>query len=142
MAGIKSIGGSQERWENRSFNAAQDYVEGAKNPKRPWAQSAIAAEANYKSQVIAAANAGRYGKMVAKAGDAAWNNGIDRKGLANYQTGVTGQGSAWATGFSPYQAAYQSFQLGPRGPSNSPANYQRSQASGQLFAQVKTRIKG
>ncbi len=142
MAGIKSIDGSQRRWEERAIGASGDYVRGAQNPKRPWAAAALAAEANYKQAVTAAANAGRFGKGVQKAGDAAWSAGINRKGEANYQTGVSGAGPAWGAGFSPYQAAYAGFQLGPRGPTNSPANYQRQQGVGQLFSQVKTRLKG
>jgi hypothetical protein len=109
------------------------------SPKRPWAQSAIAAEANYKQAVVAAANAGRFGKGVQKAGDAAWAGGIQRKGEANYQTGVVGSAQAWGSGFAPYQSAYSGFALPPRGPKNSQANYLRSQGVGQLFSQVKGR---
>ena len=140
MAGIKSLDASLKKWEGNAIGAAGNYVLGARSPKRPWAQSAIAGAANYKTQVLAAANAGRFEKMIAKAGDAAWSGGIEKKGEANYQVGVSGSGPTWGAGFSPFQQAYQSFPAQKRGPRNSPQNYANSQAVGQLFAQVKSRL--
>jgi len=127
---VKPIGGSMERWERHSASAAQDYVDGTSAPKRPWAESTLAAEANYKAAVVAAANAGRQGAGVRKAGNAKWKRNIDRKGAMNYQTGVTGAGQDWAAGSQPYQQAVAAIAIPPRGAKNSTANYQRSQLVG------------
>jgi hypothetical protein len=139
---VKPISGSMERWERRSSAAAQDYVDGTSAPKRPWAESTLAAEGNYKAAVTAAANAGRQGAGVRKAGNAKWKRNIDRKGSANYQTGVTGAGQDWAAGSGPYQQAVASVTLPPRGAKNSAANYQRTQIIGDTQYKLRQAMLG
>lgn len=128
--GVKPLEQSLAKWERRSANAAQDYVDGTQSPRRPWAASTLAAEQNYKTAVIAAANAGRQAAGVRKAGDAKWRRNIDRKGAANYQTGVTGAGQDWADGSRPYQQAVGAINLPARGAKGSVDNYRRSQMVG------------
>lgn len=135
--GVKPIEKSLEKWERRSAQAAQDYVTGTDSPRRPWAASAAAAEANYKQAVIAAANGNRFGAGVRKAGDAKWKRNIDRKGSANYQTGVAGAGQDWADGSRPYQQAVANLNLPPRGAKNSAENYRRSQMTGDTQAKLR-----
>lgn len=127
---VKSIEQSSERWERRSSAASADYRLGTDSPKRPWAESTLAGEANYKTAVIAAATAGRQGAGVRKAGNAKWKAGIDRKGEANYRTGVTGAGQDWAAGSRPFQQAVAAVTLPPRGAKGSVQNYQRVQLVG------------
>lgn len=134
---IKPIDQAQERWERRSAAAAGDYVKGTDSPKRPWAESTIAAEANYKIAVVAAANAGRMGAGVRKAGNAKWKSAIERKGSANYQTGIAGAGPMWAQGSRPYQGAVASITLPPRGAKNSTDNYRRTQLVGDTQYKLK-----
>ncbi len=128
---VKPIDESAGRWERRSSAAAADYVRGTDNPKRPWAESTLAAEANYKAAIIAAANAGRQGAGVRKAGNAKWKSAIDRKGSANFQTGVTGAGQDWAAGSRPFQMAVANVTLPARGAKGSAQNYQRVQMVGE-----------
>lgn len=128
---------SMEKWERNSGNAVGDYLIGAKNPRRPWAESAANAEGNYKTAVVAAANAGRFGKGIKKAGNSRWIGQIEKKGGTNYQTGITGSGGDWATGAKPYITAVGSLNLDPRGPKNSAANYNRAQAVGQVQYKLK-----
>lgn len=137
---VKPIELSAERWERRASQAAQDYVRGTDAPKRPWAEATLAAEANYKAAITAAANAGRQGAGVRKAGNSKWKAAIDRKGAANFQTGVTGAGQDWAAGSRPYQQAVASVNLPPRGPKNSPANYQRVQMVGDTQAKLRAAL--
>lgn len=127
---VKPIGAASERWERRSAQAAQDYVEGSRSPKRPWAESTLAAESNYKAAIISAANEGRQGAGVRKAGNAKWSRNIERKGAANYATGVVGAGQDWAGAVTPYQQAIANVSLPPRGPKGSAANYSRVQIVG------------
>ena len=134
---IKPIEQAQERWERRSSAAAQDYVRGTDNPKRPWAESAALGEANYKQAVVNAANTGRFGAGVKKAGNAKWKSGIERKGSANYQTGVVGAGQDWAAGSRPFQAAVAALSLPVRGAKNSPDNYRRTQMVGETQYRLK-----
>jgi hypothetical protein len=134
---VKPIEQSAERWERRASQAAEDYVRGTDQPKRPWAESTLAAEANYKAAVTAAANAGRQGAGVRKAGNQKWKSAIDRKGRANFTTGVIGAGQDWAAGSRPYQQAVATVTLPPRGPKNSPANYQRVQLIGDTQSKLR-----
>lgn len=134
---IKPIDQAQERWERRSAAAAADYVRGTEAPKRPWAESTMLGEANYKTAVVAAANGGRFGAGVRKAGNQKWRAGIERKGAANYQTGVTGAGQDWASGSRPFQAAVAAVTLPPRGAKNSPDNYRRTQMVGETQHRLK-----
>jgi hypothetical protein len=139
---VKPISGSMERWERRSGASVQDYLDGTAAPKRPWAESTLAAEGNYKVAVTAAAQAGRQGAGVRKAGNAKWKRNIDRKGGANYQTGVTGAGQDWATGSQPYQQAVASLTLPPRGAKNSAENYRRGQMVGDTQFKLRQAMLG
>jgi hypothetical protein len=142
MVAVKDLGKAALRWEQRSANASADYVTGSENPKRPWAQSAIAAEPTYKTTVVAAANAGLYGKGIQKAGDAKHLAGIKRKGKANYETGTAGAGPMWQSGWQPYGSGLGALTLPNRGAKGSPGNYQRSQLSGDTQHKIKMRLSG
>lgn len=137
MTAIKPLDQSATTWERRSSAASADYVLGTTNPRRPWAASTLAAEGNYKAAVVAAANAGRQGKGVQRAGDAKWHAGIARKGEANYVTGVTGAGADWSRGFAPSQAAIAALQLPPRAARGTPSNNQRSIVVGAALHAVR-----
>ena len=140
MTAIKPIGQSAETWERRAAAAAADYVRGTQNPKRPWEEATIAAEGNYKAAVIAAANAGAQGRGVRRAGNAKWHAGIERKGEANYTTGVNGAGPDWQKGYSPYQAAIAALTLPARMARGNPANNQRSIVIGQALHQLRIKM--
>lgn len=137
---VRPVEQSMEKWERNSQNAGDDYLTGAENPRRSWADTASASEGNYKTQVINAANAGRFGKGIKKAGNAKWIGAIRRKGKANYQTGTMGAGSDWAAGAKPYLATVGALTLKPRGAKNSAQNYERSQAVGTAQSMLKQEL--
>lgn len=134
---IRPIEQSLAKFERNAINASSDYLKGTENPRRPWAESALAAEANYKTAITAAANEGRFGKGVKKSGNQRWASQIQRKGKANYETGVSGAGQDWAKGAAPYLTAVGSLNLAPRGAKNSTANYQRAQMVGDTQHKLK-----
>lgn len=138
---IRPIEESENRWERRTSAAADDYLAGSLNPRRSWAETALAGESNYKTQVVQAANAGAYGAGIRKAGDAKHRRQIERKGKANYQTGVAGAGTDWGTGIRPYLAAMSKVVLPPRGAKNSQANYERSRIVGDTNNKLKTQLR-
>lgn len=122
---VKDISTIAAKFAARAAVAGPDYERGATNPRRPWAQATLAAEANYKAGVTAAAAAGRFGKGVAKAGDSKFLRGIKEKGVARFPAGVAAATGDFAAGFEPFRAALQSTTLSPRRPRRDPGNMVR-----------------
>lgn len=142
MAAIKEIGASAEKWTRRASAAAGDLVAGVRNPRRPWAESALAAGENYKQAVIAAANQNRFVSGVRAAGEEKWRLNTEAKVTARYPEGVSLAQGEWQRGFSPYQQVISSLSLPQRGVRGSPANYQRGQVIGQAMSAARARILG
>jgi len=125
MAAIKGLGDIAKKYGTVTPGRSADYTEGVKNPKRSWAAGAKAAEEAYKTGVMKAANAGRFGKGVTKAGDGKWSKGVVEKGTTRWGQGVQlGQG-AYEQGFAPYHQAISSVTLSPRFARRDPRNLQR-----------------
>lgn len=139
---LKPLGDASERWSRRSGQASEDYLRGVETPKRPWAESTIAAEANYKQSIIQAANEGRQGKGVKKAGNERWAGQIAKKGRNNYLTGVAAATDDYAQKMGPYMEAISKITLPPRGAKNSPDNYRRVQIVGETLAKLKQSMLG
>ena len=133
---VKDMSAIAAKYAARAGVAGPDYERGASNPRRAWAQSALAAEPNYKTGVAAAAAAGRFGKGVAKAGDAKFLRGVREKGVARYPAGVAAASGDYSAGFEPYRAALQSTTLPPRRARRDPSNLTRVNAV--VVAMIKT----
>ncbi|TET13527.1 MAG: hypothetical protein E3J81_08430 [Dehalococcoidia bacterium] len=101
------------------------YAAGVANPKRSWAEATKAAEAIYKEAVIKAANEGRFGKGVAKAGDTRWQERAIKVGPSRFAEGVADAGPRYAEGFDPYRQVIAGLTLPPRGPAGDPRNLER-----------------
>ena len=125
MANIKPLDQSSDKWSRRASVAGEDYLFGVRSPRQAWDTAAAAAEPNYKAAVVAAANAGRFGKGVRKAGNAKWQTGAITKGPTRFSEGVALAKPAWEAGFAPYQRVIETISLPARGPKGSPANLQR-----------------
>jgi len=103
----------------------QDYADGVRNPKSDWKTETMAAEPRYKEAVIAAANAGRFGKGVAKAGtDKQMRKSIDI-GTQRWGPGVAAAADDYQLGFEPYRNVIASLTLPPRYPTGDPRNIAR-----------------
>ena len=122
---VKDMGSIQSKFVNRASVAAPDYERGVKAPRRPWAQATQAAEANYVAGVQAAASKGRFGRGVAKAGDAKFQRGAIEKGIARFGAGVAAAAGDFAAGFEPFRAALQGTTLPPRKARRDPSNLAR-----------------
>lgn len=101
------------------------YAAGVANPKIDWEAATKAAAANYKTAVIAAANAGRFEKGVAKAGTAKWQSRAIKVGPTRFAEGVADAGPAYAEGFDPYRQVIASLNLPTRYPTGDPRNIDR-----------------
>lgn len=125
MPPIKPLSDSSSKWVRRASVSTPDYTAGVQNPRAPWAESTIAAGANYRTAVVAAANAGKFEAGVKFAGESKWQEGAIKKGPARYAEGVALSKDAYERGFAPFQAVISSLKLPPRGPAGSPQNLQR-----------------
>ena len=96
---VKDMATIAAKFASRASVAGPDYERGASNPRRAWAQAALAAEPNYGAGVQAAIAKGRYGKGVAKAGDAKFLRGVKEKGVARFPSGVAAATGDYATAF-------------------------------------------
>ena len=127
MANIKPIDQSSDKWSRRSSVAGVDYQFGVQNPRRPWGDASLAAAANYRAGVTAAANAGRFEAGVRSAGEDKWKSRSVKVGPGRFAEGVAVAKPDWESGFRPYQEALAAITLPARGPKGSPANLQRVQ---------------
>lgn len=142
MANIKDISKASDKWVRRASVAQPDYVDGVKNPRTSWSESAIAAHDSYKAGVQAAINKGSYVAGIKSAGDEAWAAGAEKKGADRYAQGVALAKDNWQVGYEPYAKVIADVKLPPRGPKGSPQNYQRVQAVGQALRAHKEKMKG
>ena len=142
MAAIKPLSDSADKFVRRAAVATEDYRDGVLNPRRSWQDATAAAEQSYKAGVIAAANAGRFGSGVRRAGDEKWQRGATTKGPGRFAEGVAVARDDWSDGFAPYHEAIERLTLPPRGPRGSEANYQRVRAIGAAERAVYERLHG
>lgn len=136
MAAIKPLGDSSDKWVRRASVAAPDYAKGVENPRRPWAEAAMKGAANYKTAVVAAANAGRFEKGIDRVGDEKWKKNALAKGPNRFTEGVTISREEWEKGFRPFNDAVQALTLPARGPKGSPQNIQRVATIAQTFRKI------
>ncbi|HDZ62619.1 MAG TPA: hypothetical protein ENH40_05695 [Nitrospirae bacterium] len=125
MAKIKSASEIAEKWARVTPQRAPDYEAGIKSPRVDWAIATKAAEDAYKAGVIKAANEGRFGKGVTKAGTAKWQEKTLAVGPARYSQGVSIAGPAYEKGFAPFRDIIEKTTLPPRFSKGDPRNIER-----------------
>ena len=125
MAEIKSMAAIKEKWTRVTPTRAEDYTLGVRNPKRDWANEAVAAKGNWKAGVDAAATKDMYAKGVTEAGSKKWQEKSLAKGPGRFAEGVYIAGPDYEKGFAPYRAAIAAVDLGPKFPRRDPRNLDR-----------------
>lgn len=125
MAEIKSLAAIKEKWTRVTPGRTEDYKLGIQNPKRDWADEALAAKGNWKAGVDAAAAKDLFAKGISKAGTAKWKERALRKGPGRFAEGVYIAGPDYEKGFAPFHAAIEKIDLGPRFPRRDPRNLNR-----------------
>lgn len=122
---IRSTSEIADKFAQVTPGRSGEYARGVANPIRDWATETRAAEEAYKAAVIKAANEGRFGKGVAKAGTAKWQERATTVGPARFAEGVRDAGPAYAEGFGPFRDTIANLTLPPRGPTGDPRNIDR-----------------
>ena len=134
---MKTAQQSAEKWVSRSGQASGDYSKGAQETTKDQAALAAAAEGNYKLAVIAAANAGRFGAGVRKAGKAKWLKGVVEKGASRFAEGVASASGDYATESARFDGARNAAASLPRGPKGSAGNLNRVAAVANALRAVR-----
>jgi len=125
MANIKPVSEIAEKWSRVTPQRTEDYEKGVKSPTKDWAASAKAAEESYKQAVVKAAQEGRFGKGVSKAGTGKWQSKASTKGVDRWGPGVQMARQDYEAGFAPYAEAIKTISLPPRYPKGDPRNIER-----------------
>jgi len=142
MAAIRPISFIADKWATVTPQRATQYKAGVESPKKDWAKEAIAAEERYKAGVTAAANEGRYGKGVEKAGTDKWKKMASTKGPSRFAEGVMVAKPDYEKGFAPFAEEIAKTELPPRGPKGDPANIQRVAAIAAALHKKKMELLG
>jgi hypothetical protein len=135
---VKPLQRVADKWERRANAAGDDYSQGVQGTSKDWAQAAAAAEPNYKQGVTAAANAGRYGSGVKRAGVGRWRDHAISKGVQRYGPGVSVAKPDYTKNWAPYHDAISRVDAPARGPRGADGNYQRTAAVGRALHQLRT----
>ena len=125
MAEIKSLAAIRDKWTRVTPGRTEDYKLGVQNPKRDWAEEALAGKANWKAGLDQAAAKDLYGKGIAKAGSKKWQDKALKKGPGRFAEGVYIAGPDYEKGFAPFRDAIERVELGPRFPRRDPRNLDR-----------------
>lgn len=138
MPAIKDTAAIAAKWARVTPGSVGDYTAGVQSPRTDWARAAAGADANYKTAVTAAANAGRYARGVTAAGTGKWQQATLDKGPGRFAEGVSMGAPAYQTGFGPYADVIRNTNLPPRFPAGSPQNIQRVSALAAALNMKKT----
>jgi len=125
MAEIKSLSAIKDKWTRVTPGRTTDYKLGIENPKRDWAATTVAAEANYALGVTQAQGKGLFKKGVERAGTKKWQKAALLKGPGRFAEGVTLAGNDYEAGFKPYHDVISRTELPPRFPKRDPRNLER-----------------
>lgn len=142
MAGVKSLEKIKEKWKRVSSGAQAEYEAGVADPRRDWAIATKAAEKAYDAGVQTAIAAKRFGKGVAKAGTAKWQNMALAKGPRRWAEGIGLAEDAYAAAFAPYHTALGAIAYPEKGPRGDPRNIDRVAIVAKTLHNLKLKIKG
>jgi hypothetical protein len=134
---IKGADVIAKKYATRGGAAAQDYSDGVKNPRQPWAASTLNAASTYAAGVQQSIANGSFQKGVNAAGDEKWSRKSTTVGAQRYGPGVQAAQSDYSKGVAPYLQVLASLTLPPRGPKGDPGNVSRVQAIAQALRAKK-----
>ena len=137
MVAIRSAREIAQKWADVTPTRTQFYEAGVRSPKKDWARATGAAEDNYKQAVIKAANEGRFGKGVQRAGTEKWQSKSLSVGAGRWGPGVSVAAPDFEAGFAPFRDAIDKIQLKPRFPKGDPRNYDRVRQIGETLHALK-----
>lgn len=142
MPKVKAMDRISQKWIRQSQASQPEYEAGVQNPRKQWAEATAAAENSYKAGVVKAANEGRFGQGVRKAGNSKWQENTLSKGPSRWTQGISLAQNNYEKGFAPYRAALEGLTLPARGPKGDPNNIQRVAAVANALYKKKQELRG
>ena len=139
---VKPLDVIVEKWDRVTPTRTPDYTYGVEHPRRDWARTTIASEDAYEAGIMEAVAAKRFGRGVAKRGTEGWQDRTLKKGPQRWIQGVRIATPDYANGFAPFRDELERIDLPPRGPVNSPQNYDRVNIIGTRLHALKIRLMG
>jgi len=138
MAVIKSAADIAGKWARVTPTRDADYRSGVERPLRDWQEEAAAAEDRYVTGVTQAAQSGRFGQGVAKAGTEKWKRKALAVGVNRWGPGVRAAQPDYQAGFAPYRDVIERVELPPRRATGDPSNIDRVAAIAAALHAAKT----
>ena len=138
MASVKDTSRVSAKWARVTPQRAEDFTIGVQNPRVSWLTATRGAEDRYKAGVLEAANAGRFGKGVAAAGDQGWQQKTLAKGPGRFAEGVAISAPDYEAAVAPYLDTIRATTLPPRFPKGDPRNLERTKAIAMALRKRKT----
>ncbi len=137
MVKVKDMATVRAKWQGRVSIAGPDYEAGVSDPSVDWEGPTKAAESTYKEAVVKAANEGRYGRGVSRAGNAKWRDKTVSVGPGRWNEGVNKGGDAYDKGMGPVLSAIGGATLPKRYPAGDDRNLERVRAMNKAVHAVK-----
>ena len=137
MVAIRSSREIAEKWSTVTPTRTGFYESGVRAPKKDWARVTLASEGTYKEAVTRAAQEGRFGRGVQRAGTEKWQRKAIEVGAGRWGPGVSIAAPDYEAGFSPYRDIIDKIVLKPRFPKGDPRNYERVKQIGDALHGLK-----
>jgi len=137
MVAIRSAREISEKWSSVTPTRTGYYEAGVRAPKKDWQRSTLASESTYKDAVTRAAQEGRFGKGVSKAGTEKWQRKAIDIGAGRWGPGVSVAAPDFESGYAPFRDAIEKVALKPRFPKGDPRNYERVKQIGDALHSLK-----
>jgi len=134
---IRSIEKIADKWAEVTPGRSAYYEDGVRNPKEDWGEEAYAAKETWKAGITQAAARDAYGKGVSRAGTKTWQEGCIRVGITRWGPGVAASKNRYRERFGPYVDVIAKTDIGVRGPTGSPQNYDRVRRIGDALRAAK-----
>lgn len=135
---IKPIATILKNWVEGARAATSRYIDGIRSPRTPWRSATLAAVEVYNAAILEAIANNMFSKGVSAVSDIDWGSAAEIKGAPRYAPGVSAGVGKYQLHFEPYVKALGALTLPPRGPRNSPQNYDRVKIIGETLARIRT----
>lgn len=139
MPAIKSAAEIAAKWARVAPGRSAEFEAGVRNPRRPWAEAASAADERYKQGVTESIAQGRRNAGIKKAGDEKWQKRSIELGPSRFSQGVQVAQGDMEKGFAPYRDVIERTVLPPKFAKGDPRNNLRSQTMGQALFQARVK---
>ncbi len=139
---VTPISQAAKKWSERATVATAQYEEGIRNPSRPQADAAIAAEDTWRQAMTAAIARNARVSGLRAAGSEKWARASLEKGAPRFGPGVTVSQPQYVAATQRYFDVIAGLTLSPRGPTNDPRNYARVPAVGNALHAAKVAAGG